>query len=73
METIYTNGDTSTAILTGHRLHAHMASLQVVKVVMRDVEPREAGRDLAVLLPPLHRPYEVRSVGLFSTPMASAA
>lgn len=38
-----------------------------------DVEPRDAGRDLAVLVPQLHRLYEVRSVGLFSTPMASAA
>lgn len=38
-----------------------------------DVVPRDAGRRLAVLVPQLHRLYEVRSVGLFSTPMASAA
>lgn len=38
-----------------------------------DVEPRDAGRDLAVLVPQLHRLIEVCSVGIFATRMASAA
>jgi len=38
-----------------------------------DVEPRDAGRQLAVLVPQLHRLYEVRSVGLVSAQIASAA
>lgn len=38
-----------------------------------DVEARDAGRNLAVLVPQLHRLIEVRSVGIFSTQMASAA
>lgn len=38
-----------------------------------DLEPRDPSRNLAVLVPQLHRLYEVRSVGLFSHSMASAA
>ncbi len=38
-----------------------------------DMEARDAGRDIAVLLPQLHRLLEVRSVSLFSAQMASAA
>lgn len=38
-----------------------------------DVEARDAGRNLAVLVPQLHRLIEVRSVGIFSAQMASAA
>ena len=38
-----------------------------------DVEARDAGRELSVLVPQLHRLFEVRSVGLFSTQIASAA